>query len=132
MISDFIVSVAASVVSSGICGFFVKKAFGKSSDVLTTIYSIYIAFSTFAFSILLAFVLSDSITNAFIVWSGQNAFTLIKYVSSLFLILFVNVTIATIVFIIVRQIELGQKNINKAHKEMINYYNSLNKEGDNK
>ncbi len=136
MIADFIVSVAASVVSSVICGFFAKKAFGKNSDVLTTIYSIYIAFSTFAFSIVLAFVLNDSISNAFVTWSGQNIFTVIKYVSSLFWILFVSVTFVTIIFIIVRQIELSlklnQKSENKAFKETINYYNSLNKEGDNK
>ncbi len=132
MIADFIVSVASSVVSSVICGLFAKKAFGKKADVLATIYSIYIAFSIFAFSILLAFVLSDSVSNAFITWSGQNVFTVIRYVSSLFWILFVNVTIVTIIFIIVRQIELNQKSIDKVHKEMVDYYNSLNKEGDNK
>ena len=132
MIIDFIVSVAASVVSSIICGLFVKKAFGKNSDVLTTIYSIYISFSTFAFSILLAFVLSDSLSTAFATWSGQNAFIVLKYVSSLFWVLFISVTIVTIIFIIVRQIELSQKSMDKSRKELMDYYNSLNKESNNK
>lgn len=132
MLVDFIVSVSASVVSSIICGLLAKKAFGKKSDVLTTIYSIYISFSTFAFTILLAFVLSDSIRNAFTIWTGQTAFTVLKYVSSLFWILFINVTIVTILFIIVRQMELSQKSMDKARKEMMDYYNSLGEEGDNK
>lgn len=132
MITDFIVSVAASVVSSIICGLFAKKAFGKNSDVLTTIYSVYISFSTFAFSILLAFVLSDNLSTAFATWSGQNAFTVLKYVSSLFWVLFISVTIVTIIFIIVRQIELSQKSMDKSRKELMDYYNSLNKERDNK
>lgn len=132
MLVDFIVSVSASVVSSIICGLLAKKAFGKNNDVLTTIYSIYIAFSTFAFTILLAFVLSNNLSNAFATWSGQNAFTVLKYVSSLFWILFINVTIVTIIFLIVRQMELSQKSMDKARKEMMDYYNSLNKEGVNK
>lgn len=131
MIADFIVSVSASVVSSIICGLFTKKAFGKNSDVLITLYSIYISFSTFAFSILLAFVLSDSLSNAFATWSGQNAFTVLKYVSSLFWVLFINVTIVTIIFIIVRQMELTQKSMDKSRKELMDYHNSLNKDGDN-
>ena len=132
MILDFIVGVAASIVASTICGLLTKKVLGKSNDVLTSIYTIYIAFSAFVFVIILAFMLSGNLQNAFASWSGQNAFTVLKYVSSLFWILFLNVTIVTIIFIIVRQIELTQKSMDKAHKGMMDYYNSLNKEGDNK
>lgn len=132
MFVDFIIGVAASIVASVICGFFTKKVFGKNSDVLTSIYIIYTSFSAFVFVILLAFVLSGNIQNAFATLTGQGAFTLLRYVSSLFWILFLNVTIVTITFIIVRQIELSQKSMDKARKEMINYYNSLNKESDNK
>ena len=132
MFVDFIIGVAASIVASVICGFFTKKVLGKNSDVLTSIYIIYTSFSAFVFVILLAFVLSGNIQNAFATLTGQGAFTLLRYVSSLFWILFLNVTIVTITFIIVRQIELSQKSMDKARKEMINYYNSLNKESDNK
>ena len=132
MILDFIVGVAASIVASIICGLLTKKVLGKSNDVLTSIYTIYIAFSAFVFVIILAFMLSGNLQNAFASWSGQNAFTVLKYVSSLFWILFLNVTIVTIIFIIVRQIELTQKSMDKAHKGMMDYYNSLNKEDDNK
>ena len=132
MILDFIVGVVASITASIICGFFTRKIFGKNNDVLTSIYTIYIAFSAFVFVILLTFMLSGNLQNAFANWSGQNAFTVLKYVSSLFWILFVNVSIVTIIFLIVRQMELTQKSMDKAHKNMIDYYNSLNKEGDNK
>ena len=132
MLLDFIVGVAASIVASIIGGLLTKKVFGKSNDVLTSIYTIYIAFSAFVFVILLAFMLSGNLQSAFASWSGQNAFTVLKYVSSLFWILFLNVTIVTIIFIIVRQMELTQKSMDKAHKGMMDYYNSLNKEGDNK
>ena len=132
MILDFIVGVAASIVASIICGLLTQKVFGKSNDVLTSIYTIYIAFSTFVFVIILAFMLSGNLQNAFASWSGQNAFTVLRYISSFFWILFVNVTIVTIIFIIVRQIELTQKSMDKARKGMMDYYNSLNKEGDNK
>ena len=132
MILDFIVGVIASITASIICGFFTRKIFGKNNDVLTSIYTIYIAFSAFVFVILLTFMLSGNLQNAFANWSGQNAFTVLKYVSSLFWILFVNVSIVTIIFLIVRQMELTQKSMDKAHKNMIDYYNSLNKEGDNK
>ena len=132
MILDFIVGVIASITASIICGFFTRKIFGKNNDVLTSIYTIYIAFSAFVFVILLTFMLSGNLQNAFANWSGQNAFTVLKYASSLFWILFVNVSIVTIIFLIVRQMELTQKSMDKAHKNMIDYYNSLNKEGDNK
>ena len=132
MILDFIVGVAASIVASIICGLLTKKVLGKSNDVLTSIYTIYIAFSAFVFVIILAFMLSGNLQNAFASWSGKNAFTVLRYVSSFFWILFVNVTIVTIIFIIVRQIELTQKSMDKAHKGMMDYYNSLNKEDDNK
>ena len=132
MILDFIVGVIASITASIICGFFTRKIFGKNNDVLASIYTIYIAFSAFVFVILLTFMLSGNLQNAFANWSGQNAFTVLKYASSLFWILFVNVSIVTIIFLIVRQMELTQKSMDKAHKNMIEYYNSLNKEGDNK
>ena len=132
MILDFIVGVIASITASIICGFFTRKIFGKNNDVLASIYTIYIAFSAFVFVILLTFMLSGNLQNAFANWSGQNAFTVLKYASSLFWILFVNVSIVTIIFLIVRQMELTQKSMDKAHKNMIDYYNSLNKEGDNK
>ena len=132
MILDFIVGVAASIVASIICGLLTKKVFGKSNDALTSIYTIYIAFSAFVFVIILAFMLSGNLQNAFASWSGQNAFTVLRYVSSFFWILFVNVTIVTIIFIIVRQMELTQKSMDKARKGMMDYYNSLNKEDDNK
>lgn len=131
MILDFIVGVAASIVASIICGFFAKKVFGKSNDVLTSIYTIYIAFSAFVFIILLTFILSESLQEAFVTLLGQNAFAVFKIVSALFLILFVNVSIVTIVFLIVRQMELTQKSMDKLRKEMMDYYNSLNK-GDKK
>ena len=132
MLLNFIVGVASSIVASIIYGWLTKKVFGKSNDVLTSIYTIYIAFSAFVFVILLTFMLSGNLQSAFASWSGQNAFTVLKYVSSLFWILFLNVTIVTIIFIIVRQMELTQKSMDKAHKGMMDYYNSLNKEGDNK
>ena len=119
MILDFIVGVVASITASIICGFFTRKIFGKNNDVLTSIYTIYIAFSAFVFVILLTFMLSGNLQNAFANWSGQNAFTVLKYVSSLFWILFVNVSIVTIIFLIVRQMELTQKSMDKAHKNMI-------------
>ena len=75
MILDFIVGVAASIVASIICGLLTKKVLGKSNDVLTSIYTIYIAFSAFVFVIILAFMLSGNLQNAFASWSGQNAFT---------------------------------------------------------
>lgn len=132
MILDFVVGVIASIVASIICGLFAKKVFGKNHDVLTSIYIIYVSFSAFVFVILLTFVLSGSLQEAFTTLSGQNAFTVLKYVTSLFWILFVNVTIVTIIFIIARQMELTQKSMDKLGKEMMNYYNSLNKEGDQK
>lgn len=116
MIADFLVNVCAAVVSSIICGIFANKAFGKNRDILTIIYSIYISFSIFAFLILLAFVLSDSMKNVFALWTGQNAFTVLKYISSLFWILFVNVSAVTIIFIIARLIENSQKSIDKLNK----------------
>ena len=132
MLLDFIVGVAASIFASIICGLLTKKVFGKSNDVLTSIYTIYISFSAFVFVIVLAFMLSGDLQNAFASWSGQNSFAVLKYTLSLFWILFLNVTIVTIVFLIVRQMELTQKSMDKVHKGMKDYYDSLNKEGDNK
>ena len=132
MALDFIVGIAASIVASIICGLFTKKLFGKNNDVLTSIYTIYIAFSAFVFVIIFAFMLSENLQNVFAVWSGQNVFTVLRYVSSLFWILFVNVTLVTIIVIIVRQMELTQKSMDKSRKGMMDYYNSLNKEGGNK
>lgn len=132
MILDFIVGVVASIVASIISGLFAKKVFGKSNDVLTSIYTIYIAFSAFVFVILLTFMLSGNLQDVFATLSGQNAFTVFKFALSLFWILFVSVTFVTIIFIIVRQIELSQKSMDKAHKELMNYYNSQNKEGNKK
>ena len=132
MLLDFIVGVAASIVASIICGLFSKKVFGKKSDVLTSIYSIYISFSTFVFGILLTFLLSNNIQDLFLKWSGENAFTMVKYLSSLFWILFVNVTVITIIFLIVRQMEISQKSIDKSNKNIMDYYISQEKGDDNK
>ena len=132
MILDFIVGICSSIVASLICGFFSKKAFGKSTDMLTTIYSIYIGFSVFVFSALLAFLLSENIQSVIISWSGENVFSLIRYATSLFWILFVNVTIVTIIFIIVRQIELSTKSMDKIHKNTLNHLEAQKKESDDK
>ena len=132
MILDFLIGVAASIVASIICGLFSKKVFGPKTDVLTSIYSIYISFSTFVFGILLTFLLSNNIQNLFLKWSGENAFTMVKYLSSLFWILFVNVTVITIVFLIVRQMEISQKSIDKSNKNIMDYYISQEKGDDNK
>lgn len=132
MIIDFIVGVVASIVASIIYGLFVKKVFGKSNDILTSIYTIYIAFSAFVFVILLTFMLNGSMQDAFVTLSGQNAFAVLKIVSMLFLVLFINVSFVTVIFIIVRQMELSQKSIGKVHKETINSINTLNKKGDKK
>ena len=132
MILDFLIGVAASIVASIICGLFSKKVFGKKADVLTSIYSIYISFSTFVFGILLTFLLSNNIQDLFLKWSGEDAFTMIKYLSSLFWILFVNVTVITIVFLIVRQMEISQKSIDKSNKNIMDYYISQEKGDDNK
>lgn len=132
MILDFLIGVAASIVASIICGLFSKKVFGKKADVLTSIYSIYISFSTFVFGILLTFLLSNNIQDLFLKWSGEDAFTMVKYLSSLFWILFVNVTVITIVFLIVRQMEISQKSIDKSNKNIMDYYISQEKGDDNK
>lgn len=132
MILDFLIGVAASIVASIICGLFSKKVFGKKADVLTSIYSIYISFSTFVFGILLTFLLSNNIQDLFMKWSGEDAFTMVKYLSSLFWILFVNVTVITIVFLIVRQMEISQKSIDKSNKNIMDYYISQEKGDDNK
>ena len=132
MILDFIVGICASIVASLICGFFSKKAFGKSTDILTTFYSIYIGFSVFVFSALLVFLLSENIQSVIISWSGENVFSLIRYATSLFWILFVNVTIVTIIFIIVRQIELSTKSMDKIHKNTLNHLEAQKKESDDK
>ena len=132
MILDFLIGVAASIVASIICGLFSKKVFGKKADVLTSIYSIYISFSTFVFGILLTFLLSKNIQDLFLKWSGENAFTMVKYLSSLFWILFVNVTIITIVFLIVRQMEISQKSIDQSNKNIMDYYISQEKGDGNK
>ncbi|MBQ7872544.1 MAG: hypothetical protein IJ360_01065 [Clostridia bacterium] len=129
---DFLIGVAASIVASIICGLFSKKVFGKKADVLTSIYSIYISFSTFVFGILLTFLLSNNIQDLFLKWSGEDAFTMVKYLSSLFWILFVNVTVITIVFLIVRQMEISQKSIDKSNKNIMDYYISQEKGDDNK
>ena len=132
MVWDFLIGIAASIVASIICGLFSKKVFGKKADVLTSIYSIYISFSTFVFGVLLTFLLSNNIQDLFLKWSGENAFIMIKYVSSLFWILFVNVTLVTIIFLIVRQIEMAQKSIDKSNKNIMDYYISQEKGDDNK
>lgn len=117
MVIDFLIGIAASIVASFICGFFTKKAFGKNSDILTSIYAIFISFSVFAFSVLLCFMLSDPVKSIFEAFSGQNAYSLIRSAMMLFWILFVNVSVVTIVFIIVRQIELTGKAAEKLVKK---------------
>lgn len=116
MLIDFTVGVLASIVASIVCGFFSHKAMGKNGDVLSSIYTIYIGFSAFVFVMLLAFLLSDNLQNALTTWSGTSLFNLIKYVTSLFWILFINVSIVTIIFIITRQIELNSKMMDQEHK----------------
>ena len=132
MIVDFIIGVIASIVASIICGFFTKWVFGKNNDILTSIYTIYIAFSSFVFVILLTFLLSGDLQKTIASWTGQNVFTLIKLVLSHFWILFICVTLVTIIFLIIRQIEINTKNIDKVHKRTMDYYNSHNKESNNK
>lgn len=132
MIIDLIIGVVASIIASIICGWFSGKVFGKNKDVLTSIYTVFISFSAFVFVALLTFVLSSNIQTAFINLSGQTAFSVLRYVSSLFLFLFFNVTLVTIIFIIVRQMELTQKSMDKNRKSMVDYYNSLKQEDDNK
>ena len=132
MILDFVIGICSSIVASLICGFLTKKTFGKNNDVLTSIYSIYISFSVFVFIILLAFLLSDNIQSVIITWSGENVFTLIKYVSSLFWILFVNVTIVTLSFIIMRQVETTNKTMDKVYKDTLNHLGPQKKESGDK
>ena len=119
MIADLFIGIVSSVLSNIIVSFFSDKWFGKSKDVLSSIYTIYIGFSSFVFILLFTFLMSDNIQKSFSTWAGTSVFTLIRYISSLFWILFINVTIVTIIFIVVRQIGLTHKASNKNYHDFM-------------
>lgn len=121
MISDFIIGVIASIAASIICGFLSHKVVGKNNDILSSIYTIYIGFSSFALVIILTFMLSSNIQNMLSTWSGTSVFNLVRYVTSLFWIIFVNVSIVTIVFIITRQMELNSKSTDQIYHSYMKY-----------
>lgn len=125
MIVDFVLGVFASIVASIICGIFSHRVIGKNSDILTSIYTIYISFSAFVFVILLTFLMSHDLLSVISTWSGTSVFNLIRYICMLFGTLFFNITIVTIIFIIIRQIELNAKSSSKAHQDYMKMLHEL-------
>lgn len=116
MIQDFIVSVLSSVVASFITGFCTNKLIGKdNSDINTKIYVIYVSLTAFLSSLMFAYMINKNIVNLISRMADVNVFTIYKYSSTAFVWIFLLFTIVTALFLIVRQLEITNKSLNKAY-----------------
>lgn len=116
MAIDFLIGIAASLVASFISGFFTTKLFGKnSSDVFLKIYTIYVSGSAFIISLLFAYMVNSNIIKMIADMTDVNIFTIYKYSSTLFVWMFSLFAIITVIFLIVRQMDVNSKEMKKIH-----------------
>lgn len=132
MVSDFLIGVAASLFASFIVGFFTNKLFGKNcNDVILKIYTMYMCGCAFIASLMFAYIINSDIVKLIANMAEVNIFTIYKYTSTSFVWIFLQFTIVTIVFLVIRQIELNSKAIDKTQNNTLKMIEQANKRGEN-
>ena len=132
MVSDFLIGVAASLFASFIAGFFTNKLFGKNcNDVILKIYTMYMCGCAFIASLMFAYIINSDIVKLIANMAEVNIFTIYKYTSTSFVWIFLQFTIVTIVFLVIRQIELNSKAIDKTQNNTLKMIEQANKRGEN-
>jgi hypothetical protein len=115
VIKDIIVSLVSSFLIWIISSKAIEK---KSQKVIYTVYSLYLAFSAFITSILLCFNININFIERISKMTDVNVFTIYKYSSMSFILIFVNITIMT-AFVI------STESLNKSIKEFHIFSNKI-------
>lgn len=123
MILDLLVGIAASLIASFIFGFFTNSLFGKSNnDILLKIYMIYVSCSVFIVALMLSYITNSEIVDIIATMAEVNVFTVYKYSSMSFVLLSLLLSVVTIAFLFIREIEWTTKSMERTTKSMDEAY----------
>lgn len=120
---DFVLSVLSSLVASVIFGFLTNTLISKSSnDSIVKIYTIFVSGVVFIVGLLFAYVANPNTIEAVSHVTEFSIFSIYNSGILIFIGFFVIFAIMTLIFLVIRQIELNNKSRDKKYHE---YFRSV-------
>ncbi len=122
MIIDFLISIAASLVSSGLTGLLGNKAVSKQNSIILKVYILFLSVVVFIITAMLSVVLNRDFTSFIAGISEVNMLRFYSNCLNSFILMLLLVAIVTAIIISIEAWDRGSK---RDHKQDMDRYNTL-------